>query len=199
MKTKTHNPMAGHKANIQPHNSSSVVDLVETGIQCGDREFQRAQVITGNKFIEIRPHGYGEKTAIAGHGSPVLIEFHDGELRVVVFGDINQEDPTHIISLEGAKEVCRDEMPDISYRLQLFLDAEYHNGEFSGGISPTTLGTAEDSLRQMPDDVLAELLDETVEELEINPSIGAELGALIQTFGRDHVYQYDKYHTGEDD
>ena len=32
-----------------------------------------------------------------------MIEAWDGELRVIVWGDINQEDLTHIISLEGAR------------------------------------------------------------------------------------------------
>jgi hypothetical protein len=54
--------------------------------------------------IEIQPDGY---TGIHGSGCPVLIELWNDELRVVVWGDVNQEDPTHIISLEGAKESNR--------------------------------------------------------------------------------------------
>ena len=36
-----------------------------------------------------------------GHGTPVFIELYKGELRVIVWADINQEDPTHIIPLGG--------------------------------------------------------------------------------------------------
>lgn len=54
--------------------------------------------------IEIFIDGYGTKTMQDGHGSPVYIEFYEGSLRVLVWSDINQEDPTHAIALLGAKE-----------------------------------------------------------------------------------------------
>lgn len=57
--------------------------------------------------IEIRPIGYGDCTSKKGYGCPVIIERWEGDLRLVVWGDINKEDPTHIISLEGAKESLR--------------------------------------------------------------------------------------------
>jgi len=52
--------------------------------------------------VGIAPKGYGT----VYDDFPVLIEFYEGELRVCVWSDINQEDPTHIISLEGAK-ICK--------------------------------------------------------------------------------------------
>ena len=54
--------------------------------------------------ILIRPEGYGEKTVVDGQGSPIMIENYDGRLRVIIWGDINREDPTHIINMEGARE-----------------------------------------------------------------------------------------------
>jgi len=54
--------------------------------------------------IFVSPKGYGECGAQDGYGCPIKVEVWQGELRVIVWGDINQEDPTHIISLEGAKE-----------------------------------------------------------------------------------------------
>ncbi len=33
----------------------------------------------------------------------VCIEIYDGQLRVIVWSDIDQEDPTHSINLEGAR------------------------------------------------------------------------------------------------
>ncbi len=47
---------------------------------------------------------YGDRTSVAGHGTPVFIELYKGELRVIVWADINREDPTHIVSLAGARE-----------------------------------------------------------------------------------------------
>jgi len=37
-----------------------------------------------------------------------MVEFFNGEMRVIVWDDINVEDPTHIISLEGAREDVRE-------------------------------------------------------------------------------------------
>ena len=51
--------------------------------------------------------GYGEFTAENHHGSPVYLELYDGVLKLYVWADINQEDPTHIIDLSGAKESNR--------------------------------------------------------------------------------------------
>lgn len=57
--------------------------------------------------LAILPEGYGENGTQAGHGAPVYIELHKGELRLLVWADINQPDPTHIICLDGAKESNR--------------------------------------------------------------------------------------------
>lgn len=51
--------------------------------------------------------GYGEQTMEDGQGYPILVEFHEGRLRVLIWGDINEGDPTQIISLEGARENVR--------------------------------------------------------------------------------------------
>jgi len=58
-------------------------------------------------LVMIGAEGYGEMTAEEGHGFPVVIEHHNGELRMLVWANINQEDPTDIISLEGAREDAR--------------------------------------------------------------------------------------------
>jgi len=60
----------------------------------------------------IGAEGYGEKTAAEGCGHPVVIEFYKGELRLLVWSDINSEDPTHTISLEGAREDAREDCDD---------------------------------------------------------------------------------------
>lgn len=48
--------------------------------------------------------GYGDRTSAEGHGTPVFIELYKGELRVIVWADINKEDPTHIIPLGASRE-----------------------------------------------------------------------------------------------
>ena len=71
-------------------------------------------VIDGNS-ISVEAEGYNtcniDDDCKPGTGitAPVMIEAWDGELRVIVWGDINQEDPTHIISLEGARKSERDD------------------------------------------------------------------------------------------
>ena len=67
----------------------------------------RAKLRAGGTSIELYFEDYGVAGALVGHGPPVIIEHWGGELRVIVWADINSEDPTHIISLEGAKETCR--------------------------------------------------------------------------------------------
>jgi hypothetical protein len=59
----------------------------------------------GSLLIGFR--GFGEASAQEGFGFPVVIEQHEGRLRLIVWSDINQEDPTHIIDLEGARESAR--------------------------------------------------------------------------------------------
>lgn len=54
-------------------------------------------------FIE----GLGDCTSQPGYGAPMVIEMDGEQMRLIVWADINQEDPTHIISLEGAKESNR--------------------------------------------------------------------------------------------
>ena len=70
---------------------------------------QRIHIESTVQGILIRPEGYGEKTAEKGQGSPILIEQYKGNLRVMIWGDINKEEPTHIIELDKAKEANRNE------------------------------------------------------------------------------------------
>lgn len=57
--------------------------------------------------IYIRPHGTSDCFSAKDEGAPIMIEVSDGEPRILVWEDINQEDPTHKISLEKAKEKWR--------------------------------------------------------------------------------------------
>ena len=56
--------------------------------------------------IWIQPKGFGEKCAMDDEGWPVGIEIWQGRLRLIIFDDINREDP-QIIDLESARETAR--------------------------------------------------------------------------------------------
>jgi len=53
--------------------------------------------------------GYGELMAKNGYGNPVIVDYYDGKVQVIIWSDINKEDPTASISLEGAKESNRNQ------------------------------------------------------------------------------------------
>jgi len=54
--------------------------------------------------VSLFADGYGDKGTMPDHGTPVFIELYRGQRRVIVWSDINREDPTHIIPLGGARE-----------------------------------------------------------------------------------------------
>ena len=53
--------------------------------------------------ISIYPKGHGDFGSADGHGCPLFLEYYRGCLRVIVFPDINEQDP-QIIDLSGARE-----------------------------------------------------------------------------------------------
>ena len=66
----------------------------------------KVKVLSEGGKIWIQPDGFGEKCAEDGEGFPVGIEIWQGRLRLIVFNDINREDPI-ILNLENARESCR--------------------------------------------------------------------------------------------
>ena len=52
----------------------------------------------------IRADGYSDYCSQHGHGEQVMIENRHGVPHVIIWADINDEDPTHIVSLAGAAE-----------------------------------------------------------------------------------------------
>lgn len=61
-----------------------------------------------SRWMWIRPEGYGEATAQDGHGFPIGLEYYNGRLRLLVYSDINEQDP-QIIDMEDARESNRKE------------------------------------------------------------------------------------------
>jgi len=80
----------------RPHESAPSVPCRITSDSCG---------------IYLRPKGYGDSDSADGQGCPVMVEFFGGQMRVVIWDDINSEEP-QIVSLEGAREDVREEDDD---------------------------------------------------------------------------------------
>jgi len=80
--------------------------LQEQAPECPDKSIELS-LLSENNHLWIRPAGYGEKCTTDGEGSPVGMEIWQGRLRLVVFDNINSEDP-QIIDLENARETARN-------------------------------------------------------------------------------------------
>lgn len=52
--------------------------------------------------------GYGEYSSAEGYGSPLAVELYEGRLRLIVWPDVQRQDPD-IIDLEHARESNRTE------------------------------------------------------------------------------------------
>ncbi len=61
-----------------------------------------ATVSFENGKILIGVEGYSDAGTADNNGQPIMIELWQKELRVVLWSDINREDPMHIINMEGA-------------------------------------------------------------------------------------------------
>ena len=66
----------------------------------------KVNILSEGGQIWIQPQGYGEKCAADGEGFPIGIEIWQNRLRLLVFDDINREDP-QIIDIEKARETAR--------------------------------------------------------------------------------------------
>lgn len=57
-------------------------------------------ITTDSANICLNPKGYSDTNGM----SPIALEVWDGRLRLLVWGDIDNEEPTHIIDLENARK-----------------------------------------------------------------------------------------------
>lgn len=94
--------MNGERKKKMHNKSTIVVELKDmyTGKPSG--RFVTVDVTEQGVFVGVS--GYGEKTSTPEAARPIVVEMYDKELQVLVWSDINNEDPTHNISLEDAKE-----------------------------------------------------------------------------------------------
>lgn len=70
-------------------------------------EYRDIEVEVEDWGIVVRPIGYGNNTSEKGRGCPLFIEFRNGVPMVIIWDDINNEEASHIISLESAAESGR--------------------------------------------------------------------------------------------
>lgn len=79
----------------------------------GDCEGTRSVTVEdpGNGLLLLRPEGMGDRSSPDGH--PIALELYEGKVRLLVWSDINKEDPTHIIDLSGALESNREETSNV--------------------------------------------------------------------------------------
>ncbi len=76
---------------------------------------RKVAVTESNSFVFVEFAGYNTcgtcDSVEFGKGDRSIVGFEvwEGELRCLVWADINQEDPTHIINLDGAKVTNRKE------------------------------------------------------------------------------------------
>lgn len=74
------------------------VTLIDSGLASGAQE---VKVVASPLCVLIQPSGYNDPK---GAHTPVFLRFADGDLFVTIWGDINSDQPTHCISLSGARE-----------------------------------------------------------------------------------------------
>ena len=84
----------------------------------GDRAI-RVEVADEQRGLVIYPAGYGCFGCADGTAGPILLELYEGRLRLLVWDDINLEDPSHIIDLEDAREAQRRDIVARAVRLAL--------------------------------------------------------------------------------
>lgn len=80
---------------------------LETVVEFGDK----------SNCLMIGFKGYGDACTEPPHGRPIIIEIRNGTPFLIVLGDVNQEDPTHIIDLGAAAESKRKEDDDATLEL----------------------------------------------------------------------------------
>jgi hypothetical protein len=76
----------------------------------GEHQLVKVARSESKNLLEISLPGYGTKTMDDDFGGIIALENYNG-LRLHVWSDINQEDPTHVINLENAKLEKR--LPDL--------------------------------------------------------------------------------------
>lgn len=86
-----------------------------TGEEPDDQPFPRPwmELRKNNYGVDINIESYGCRNTPPWRGGVLHLEVdEDGYVKLYVWGDITQEEPTHVISLERASEEYREEDED---------------------------------------------------------------------------------------
>lgn len=83
--------------------------VIEDGSDPSPGKYGMVNISSSGFGVFLQPEGHGEKTSPDFEGIPIMLSLDNGEYRLYVWSDINQEDPTHIIDLSGARESNRIE------------------------------------------------------------------------------------------
>jgi len=79
--------------------------LLEDVYDVKPKKYVRGRLEVSGFGILVFLNGYSDCNTRGG--GPVLVENREGIPYVVVWADVNEEEPTHVISLEGARESNR--------------------------------------------------------------------------------------------
>ncbi|WP_224056005.1 hypothetical protein [Vibrio penaeicida] len=90
----------------KPALQTDITDLVD-GL--GDKVSASIEIGNIGGELLLSAKGYSDCNSEDNVGFPLLIENNAGNLQLRVWADINKEDPTHVISLQGAKNEMRQE------------------------------------------------------------------------------------------
>ena len=80
--------------------------LVLRDVEDGERPLE-VVIKASDVGIEVRPKGFGDCNTDDGHGTPIYVENRGGTPTVCLWNDINREDPTAVIPMDGADESKR--------------------------------------------------------------------------------------------
>lgn len=89
----------------QTHPQRWVVPLFDDNDS--DRPPITVEIRLGPHGIEIFAKGYGSKTMMKNAGAVVWLEHYNSKLRIDMWADINNEDPTFSGHFENAREALR--------------------------------------------------------------------------------------------
>ena len=90
--------------NAQPLHKCSLKDVSQ--LHSGK---QPVTVTVENYNLALTVHPKGYEVFDDDDSAPILLERQEGKLRLIVWADINDQEPTQIIDLEGARVDVRKE------------------------------------------------------------------------------------------
>ena len=143
---------------MKPAETLGKVRLAEVMTPAGKKPKRlpvRVQVECDRLALILSPKGFGTFGA-DGRCGPVLMELHRGKLRLIVWADIRQEEPTHVIDLSGAKLSRQYTEEEMEHLLPKETDVHYYpdeeTAEAEGEVSNQGIELSDGGIIECPDD-----------------------------------------------